>query len=214
MEVITRQQLPQLMRAIADEMEGRCEQLCQMDAQMGDGDLGLTMKKGFAAAAEEMAASQEPDVGRAIAKCAMKMSSAVPSTMGTLMSSGLLQGGNNLSGQTQIDPAGFVLLLEGFAAGIQKRGKCERDDRTVLDAIGSAADAAAALLRHDSAASLSQLAQAAKEGAQTGVEATAAMQPKFGKAAVHAAKAIGRVDQGAFAAGCMMAAICAFICRY
>jgi dihydroxyacetone kinase-like protein len=201
------------MKAIADEMERRSEQLCQMDAMMGDGDLGLTMKKGFAAAAAEMRASEEADVGKALAKCGMKMSTAVPSTMGTLMASGLLQGGKNLAGCTQIDAAGFVLFLEGFAAGIQKRGKCQRGDRTVLDAIGSAADNASALLRADSAANLMQLAQAARDGAQKGLQDTADMMPKFGKAAVHAAKAAGRVDQGAFAGACMVDAICAYICE-
>ena len=42
-------------------------------------------------------------------------------------------------------------------------------------------------------------AQAALEGAKAGVEATKEMTPKYGKAAVFAAKALGTEDQGATA---------------
>ena len=92
------------------------------------------------------------------------------------------------------DLAGF---LEGFAAGIRKRGKCEPGDRTILDAMQPAAEAA----RREAEAGGSLLAvlDAAIGGAGEGVEATKAMVPKFGKAAVHAAKAEGVPDQGAVA---------------
>ena len=46
---------------------------------------------------------------------------------------------------------------------------------------------------------LSAVIAAAREGAAKGVEATKAMTPKFGKAAVFAAKAAGVADQGAVA---------------
>ena len=42
-------------------------------------------------------------------------------------------------------------------------------------------------------------AQAALEGAKAGLEATKNMKPKYGKAAVVAAKALGTEDQGATA---------------
>ena len=48
-------------------------------------------------------------------------------------------------------------------------------------------------------ASLADTAQAALEGAKAGLEATKNMKPKYGKAAVFAAKALGTEDQGATA---------------
>lgn len=214
MNVIIRQDLPGLMDAIAAAMAENSEMMCTMDAAMGDGDLGLTMKKGFAAAAEEMSRQEETDIGKALAKCAMKMSSAVPSTMGTLMSSGLLQGGKSITGKACIGPDELAAFLEAFAAGIQKRGKCNRGDRTVLDAIGNAADRAKDCLSGNGSATLVEVALAAKNGAQEGLEATRGMTPKFGKAAVHAAKAAGQIDQGAFAGCCLVTAISDFICSH
>ena len=48
-------------------------------------------------------------------------------------------------------------------------------------------------------AGLADTAKAALEGAKAGLEATKDMKPKYGKAAVFAAKALGTEDQGATA---------------
>ena len=38
-----------VMEAVAQVMTENADHLCEMDARMGDGDLGLTMKKGYCA---------------------------------------------------------------------------------------------------------------------------------------------------------------------
>ena len=45
MTVITCEQLPELFAAVGNLFEEKREELCDMDAKMGDGDLGLTMAK-------------------------------------------------------------------------------------------------------------------------------------------------------------------------
>ena len=119
-------------------------------------------------------------MGKRLAKAGMKMSSVVPSTMGTLMSSGVMEGGKRLSGCEAIGPAEFASFLEGYAAGIQKRGKCQRGDRTVLDAIGPAADAAAQAAAQPGA-TLASVAEAAVRGADEGVTATRDMTPSLAR---------------------------------
>ena len=198
MEKITMAELTALFDSVAAIMAENADRLCAMDANMGDGDLGLTMKKGFGALPGLIADIDEADLGKRLAKAGMKMSSVVPSTMGTLMSSGVMEGGKRLSGCEAIGPAEFASFLEGYAAGIQKRGKCQRGDRTVLDAIGPAADAAAQAAAQPGA-TLVSVAEAAVRGADEGVIATRDMTPKFGKAAVFAARAAGVEDQGAVA---------------
>ena len=47
MEKVTMEQLPELFEAIAAQFADNADLLCQMDSKMGDGDLSLTMKKGF-----------------------------------------------------------------------------------------------------------------------------------------------------------------------
>ena len=200
--------LKALFTAVAENMAAHAEELGEMDAKMGDGDLGLTMRKGFGALPEIIDAIEEPDLGKKLAKAGMKMTSVVPSTMGTLMGSGLMSGGKAIAGAEKLDAAGLLTFLNGFGEGIAKRGKCARGDRTVLDAICGAVDA----LQETGAQTLPEAAEAALSGAHAGVEATRAMEPKYGKAAVHKAAAVGERDQGACAAMFMIEGIRNYIC--
>lgn len=198
-DAITSAELPDLFASVAKIMHEKSAELCEMDALLGDGDLGLTMGKGFGALPEILRGLDEPSIGKTLVKAGMKMASVVPSTMGTLMSSGIMYGGKAIAEDGQIDAGTFLRFLNGFADGIMKRGKCKRGERTVLDAIAPAADCVAQALAHDPELSLAAAAAAAAAGAQTGVEATRQMEPKYGKAAVHKAAARGKVDQGACA---------------
>ncbi|MGE4275571.1 MAG: dihydroxyacetone kinase family protein [Lawsonibacter sp.] len=195
-----------LMEAVAQVMTQNADHLCEMDARMGDGDLGLTMKKGYCALPEIYASLEEPDMGKRLSKSGLKLSGVVPSTMGTLMSSGWMEGGKRLVGKQTVDSAAFAAFLLGFSDGIAKRGKCAPGDRTVLDAILPAAKAAeqAAAAGSD----LSTTIRAALEGAKSGVKATKTMTPKYGKAAVFAAKALGTEDQGATAGMLLIQGLC------
>ena len=205
MDKILFEQLPELFESVAAVFADKRDELCDMDAKMGDGDLGLTMDKGYGALPDLIRENAEPgDIGKTLMKAGMKMSSVVPSTMGTLMSSGVMEGGKGLKGVSEIGPVELATYLTGFAAGIQKRGKCALGDRTILDAV----DAAAA-----ENADLNAVIHAAVEGATEGVEATKNMTPKFGKAAVFAAKAIGTPDQGAVAGRYMIVGLQNYICK-
>ncbi len=205
MDQITATELPDLFEQIGKVMSAYSERLCEMDAQMGDGDLGLTMKKGFCLMPQLLReAEAEPDMGKRLAKAGMRMASAVPSTMGTLMASGIMSGGKAVAGLPCLDAHGFSAYLNGFAEGLARRGKCAPGDRTVLDAIHPAAQSSVQALLSNSGVSLQEVARIALESAQSGVEATRNMAPKYGKAAVFASRASGVADQGAYAGMLML----------
>lgn len=211
MKTFTAEQLPDLFAGVASIFAEKKEELCDMDAKMGDGDLGLTMDKGYGGLPQIIKENTEPgDIGKTLMKSGMKMASLVPSTMGTLMSSGVMEGGKALKGKTEFGAEELSIYLTAFAAGIKKRGKCELGDRTILDAVDagakSAAEAAAA------GKTIEEVIEAACEGAAAGVEATKNMVPKFGKAAVFAAKAAGVADQGAVAGMYMIQGLKRGIC--
>ena len=151
MDKILFDQVPDLFASVGDLFVEKKEELCEMDARLGDGDLGLTMSKGYAALPDLMraeAAGAAGDVGKMLMKAGMKMSSLVPSTMGFLMSTGVMEGGKALKGKTELNGAALADYLVGFAAGVQKRGKCEPGQRTIYDAVLPAAEAAKLSLIH------------------------------------------------------------------
>lgn len=200
MDKLTIDQIPEMFEEVAKVFAEKKDELCAMDAAMGDGDLGLTMSKGYGALPaflRETAA--EGEIGKQLMKAAMKMQNEVPSTMGTLMSSGIMAAGKALKGKTELVPADLATYATAFAEGIQKRGKCNLGDRTILDSVDAGAKKAVAAVEANPEASFADVIGAAVEGAAEGVEATKDMVPRFGKAAVHAAKAKGVADQGALA---------------
>ena len=175
--------------------EEKKEELCQMDAYMGDGDLGLTMSKGFGALPLLIEENKEEDLGKTLMKAGMKMAAFVPSTMGTLMASGIMEGAKKLKGHTYIDREELVLFLEGFYQGVEKRGKCKLGERTLLDAMYPAYEEAKSSM--EAGKDFDEILKSACAGAKKGLEETKDMLPRYGKAAVFAAKAIGVEDQGA-----------------
>ena len=126
MQILSADKLPALFDSVAARMDTVADELCEMDARMGDGDLGLTMRRGFAAVPEFLRETDEPDLGKKLVKAGMKMASIAPSTMGTLMASGIMGGGKALTGATQIVAAAYLAFLDAFCAGIAKLGKCQR----------------------------------------------------------------------------------------
>lgn len=242
-KMIQARDLASILRNISDVMTEHKDELCQLDAQMGDGDLGITMSRGWLAAAETAAAETAAaetataesaladttaaesaaagvatavpagarggvDLGKLLVKSGMKMAAAAPSTMGTLMSSGLIEAGKRLVGQTELAGEGVATFLEGFCQGMIKRGRCSPGDRTVLDSIWPAARVAEQLKDQ------SNLADAAvfiRDAAKAGLESTRDMEPKFGRAAVLATRTKGLVDQGALAGYLMVDAICTWL---
>ena len=108
-----------------------------------------------------------------------------------------------------MDAKDLAVFFEGFANGIKKRGKCEAGDRTIYDALLEAKEAAK--IAADENKDIKEVAKAALEGALKGVEATKDMVPKFGKAAVFAAKAKGIADQGAVAGYLMVKGVYEFL---
>ena len=98
MDRIAFNQLPDLFTSVGELFTEKKEELCDMDARLGDGDLGLTMSKGYGSLPELIRNEMDGaggDIGKLLMKSGMKMANLVPSTMGFLMSSGVMEGGKN-----------------------------------------------------------------------------------------------------------------------
>ena len=202
MKTVSFDRIPEMFEGVGALFAEKKEELCAMDARLGDGDLGLTMSRGYGALPgllRDAAPDAAGDIGALLMRAGMKMSSLVPSTMGFLMSSGIMEGGKALKGRTELDGTALADFLCGFAEGVRKRGKCELGQRTIYDAVKPAADAARACADRDPGASPQAVVSAALAAAGLGVRATEDMIPVFGKAAIHAAQCKGVADQGAVA---------------
>lgn len=193
-----------LLKSMQDMMVEKKEYLIDLDSVVGDGDLGLTMSDGFTSAYKAAEASEETDIGKMLYGSGKAMSIAVPSTMGTLMASGLMQAGKVLKGKTELDKADVIQLFAAFEEGVAHRGKAEIGDKTFLDGIHPAVEAMKAC---EESAPLKEIALAAKEAAQKGFWDTTKMIARHGRAATRGEASRSLEDPGAAVALLMMQAL-------
>lgn len=195
MSIMTRELVVKFVNNAAAVMMENKDYLVELDAFCGDGDLGLTMSKGFAEAARIANESAETDLGKLFLAISKGIANIVPSTMGTLMASGFMKAAKAMKGKTEMTADDLAVFCESYYAGLQERGKANPGERTILDSLKPAADAARAAA--DAGEDLAAIANKAYEAALQGVEATKEMAPVYGKAVVHRAKLVGIADQGA-----------------
>jgi dihydroxyacetone kinase len=184
------------------------EELGRLDAAAGDGDLGLTMVAAATAAAE-LADRGELDgkpAGEALRSLGMAIARSAPSTAGTLLARGLLQASRDAGDQTDDQPVAVAAaLVRAGIGGIQKAGKAQPGERTMLDALVPLADALDnSALRGDGLAAATASAAVA---ARAGADSTAQMEAKIGRASWIPERAKGNVDGGAHAVAVIAAAI-------
>ncbi|MBQ3626007.1 MAG: DAK2 domain-containing protein, partial [Synergistaceae bacterium] len=100
-----------------------------------------------------------------------------------------------LSGKTELNAQDFLAALDAAIAGIQKRGKAVKGEKTMLDAIIPAREAYAHEL--DNNASLINALEAAIKAAHEGVEYTKTIIATKGRASYLGERSIGHQDPGA-----------------
>ena len=111
----------QMLEYTAQIMTENRTVLIELDSVIGDGDLGITMEKGFVAAAQAAQNLSEEEPGAVFMKAGMAMARAAPSTMGTLMSTGLMRGGKAVAGKTELSVLDMKAFLMAFLQGVMDR---------------------------------------------------------------------------------------------
>ena len=176
--------------------------LISLDAAVGDGDLGLTMTKGFSAANQAVSALEENDVGQLMAKAGMAIAQSAPSTMGTLVGSGFMKAGKSVKGKTALALVDFAEAMTQFVAGLMARGKAKPGEKTLIDSMDPAAQALQQAAAND--VSLEEGLKNAYDAACQGLEATKEMVAQHGRQVAHREQSRGLQDPGATVGVLMM----------
>jgi dihydroxyacetone kinase-like protein len=157
-------------------------ELIALDREIGDGDHGENLDRGFGAV----------DALKAIATTLI---STVGGASGPLLGTAYLKASAAVAGRADLDASAIADLLEAAVGGIVLRGKAERGDKTMVDAWGPAAEAARAAA--DSGSGPAEALAAAADAADRGAEATEPLVARKGRASYLGERAIGHRDPGA-----------------
>lgn len=184
-----------IFNEISDLMEENKNYLCELDGAIGDGDIGLTMARGFHAIRQMLEEEDFEDIGSLLLKSGMEMSNKSPSTMGTLIASGLLRAAKKTRGKKELDLIEFCELLQEIEEGIIERGNAKVGDKTILDALNPASKALMNAIEENK--SVKKAVEDAVLAAEQGMKNTIHLQSEHGRAARYLEKSIGKQDPGA-----------------
>ena len=168
--------------------------LTELDREIGDSDHGINLSRGFTAVLEKVS-KDEQDMGVSLKKAGMTLLSTVGGASGPLYGTAFMEAAKVLTGKTELTAQDFLAALDAAIAGIQKRGKAVKGEKTMLDAIIPARDAYAEKL--NAGADLIAGLEAAIQAANDGVEYTKTIIATKGRASYLGERSIGHQDPGA-----------------
>ncbi|MFZ3452319.1 dihydroxyacetone kinase subunit DhaL [Arthrobacter sp. 7Tela_A1] len=168
-----------------------------LDAVVGDGDLGYSLARGFEKVLADWDTFKRDDVATFLQQIALTISSRIGGTSGPLWGTAFLRASAAAKDTATIDGAAAVAMLRGATDGIKARGNADLGDKTLLDALIPATDELERQLAAGATPAQCRTAFAAKT--RECADATSAMEAKRGRASYSGARSIGSPDAGAAA---------------
>ena len=186
-------------RLSAERIAAARDELTELDRQIGDGDHGENLDRGFRAVAVKLdgaAAGEQPpgQIGDVLKLVATTLMSSVGGASGPLYGTAYLRAAK-VTGLAELDAHGVVALRAGALEGITARGKAQVGEKTMVDAWQPAVDAAEAAA--DAGASTADVLAAAAQAARAGAEATIPLVATKGRASYLGERSAGHQDPGA-----------------
>ena len=180
------------IKRLAQAMEQSADELNTAVGLLGDGDLGVTMIRGFRQIIEILDSLPE-DIGMAFFQCAKAFTKSSGSSYGTLLATGMMAIAKVKKGQTGIELEEVSGLFDIALEAMQKRGKASLGDKTVLDVIAAVRDAST------NQAEEQDLLDSINQAINDTMDQFRNRQSKIGRARIFGEKSIGLDDPGMLA---------------
>lgn len=183
------------MRTAAKVLEEHRDELSRLDREIGDGDHGENMHRGFAALVTAMERDAPDSPGGVLKLVAMTLISKVGGAAGPLYGTAFLRAATAVKDTGELDAPTVAVALRAALDGVVARGKAERGDKTMVDAL------LPAVLAAESAAERGEdvpaLLRAAADAAAEGADSTVLVLARKGRASYLGERSVGHMDPGA-----------------
>ena len=168
-----------------------------LDAVVGDGDLGYSLARGFEKVLHDWDSFKRDDVATFLQQIALAISSRIGGTSGPLWGTAFLRASATAKALDTMDGTAAVAMLRAATDGIKTRGNSDLGDKTLLDALIPATDE---LERQIAAgASPAECRAAFARTARECADATSKLEARRGRASYSGERSIGSPDAGAVA---------------
>jgi len=183
-----------VIKEMAAAMEENRRYLTKLDSEIGDGDHGNNMNRGFQAALERLQDADLSIPADVLKAVSMALISKVGGAAGPLYGTAFLRASTALADKEEVSSEDAAEALEAALGGIKQRGKAEVGDKTIIDALEPAVEAAKEAAGEGSVA---RVFRSAAEAAKKGAESTVPLTARRGRASYLGARATGHQDPGA-----------------
>ncbi|HUB23686.1 MAG TPA: dihydroxyacetone kinase subunit DhaL [Streptosporangiaceae bacterium] len=192
---ISEGQVSDWIKAFAAVVAENREYLTELDSAIGDADHGINMNRGMQAVVGKLDAGEPADVGALLKTVGMTLVSTVGGASGPLYGTLFLQMGTSAAGKTELSGQDWADALAAGVAGVQRRGKAELGDKTMLDALIPAVETLRSALAGGS--SLDEALDQSAHTAQEGMTATIPLVARKGRASYLGERSANHQDPGA-----------------
>src|SRR5215203_4536429 len=180
---------------MAAAMEENRRYLTKLDSEIGDGDHGNNMNRGFQAALERLEGADPSTPADVLKAVSMALISKVGGAAGPLYGTAFLRASTKLAGKEEVSAEDVAEALEAALGGIKQRGKAEVGDKTIVDALEPAVEAGKEVPGEGGVSG--EVFRAAAEAAGEGAEATVPLTARRGRASYLGPRSAGHMDPGA-----------------
>jgi len=185
------------------------DHFAQLDAVVGDGDFGYSLRSGWEIVAADYDSWDHATPGAVLKKVGATLAGKVGGVSGPIWGTAFLRAGAAVGDKTDLTPDDILAMLRAAIAGIMARGGASLGDKTLLDALEPATDSLEASFK-DPATMADHGVAAIRQAADVAVKAaeeTRGMVALRGRAAYTGERSRDSVDAGATAIGVILQAI-------
>ncbi len=192
---ISRDAVIQWIQAYAEVIAVNKDYLTQLDSDIGDGDHGANMHRGFQAVLTKLPGVADKDIATVFKTVGMTLISTVGGASGPLYGTFFIQMGTTTAGKMDLTGDDWKAALQAAVDGVMMRGKAVLGDKTMVDALVPALETLKASLANG--ANLPGALRASAEAAEQGMLATMPLVARKGRASYLGERSANHQDAGA-----------------
>lgn len=197
--------LRKILFTMQEKMNQHRDYLSDLDREIGDGDHGINMSRGFQEVKKKLEGLEDADLASLLKNTGMTLAFKVGGASGPLYGTAFMKAADQAKGKEELHLEDLPLLLAAAISGIQLRGKAVAGEKTMLDTLIPALEALKEAISQGKSAkeSIDSMLEAAKEGA----EYTKTIKATKGRASYVGERSIGHMDPGAASSLLLLEAI-------
>lgn len=196
----------EIVEKIADVIIKNQEYLTDLDREIGDGDHGVNLARGFTEIKVQLPSYQNLPLSDVFQKMGMALLTKVGGASGAIYGTAFMSAGMHLKGKETFEEKDILTTFKAMIDGIQKRGKAVAGEKTMLDTILPVYDKMEELFAEGK--HFSEMKKELLDVAEKGKETTKPLIATKGRATYLGVRAIGHLDPGAVSSYLMIKVIC------